>query len=526
MVIITIIKFFEMKKIINLSRVPGLFLWTVLLFIPVSCSKEAGQESPLANSSQMIKISGEDVSVATKTTLNLLVTSWVANTDFVGIYSPQAKPTSGGSAGVTNRKYIATASASSSAFSPASDNEMYWGTGTHNFYAYYPYSAAGTDATLVPISLPTAQTQVGNSSTHIGNYDFMVATPVTDATPGTEGGATTVNLRYNHVFTVLEFQIKRSSGSAKITKIKLTAPTINLSLTSGTINITTDTPGAAVPYTISSPVGTNEITLTISGGVTPTANYATTPKIYMMILPGDFSAESMTIGIEYESSGIFINNVKTGINFERGKKYVVQIDVPIDGDGNTYGTVTSAGKIWLDRNLGATQVATSSTDAAAYGDLYQWGRGSDGHQIRTPLSGTTSTLSGTDIPGHANFILATTSPWDWLSLQNGSLWQGVSGVNNPCPSGFRLPTNAELGAERASWSSNNSAGAYASPLKFTVAGHRNLSYGSLENVGSSGFYWSSTVDGTSSSSLDFFSGDAGTESSGRAFGSSVRCIKN
>jgi len=33
----------------------------------------------------------------------------------------------------------------------------------------------------------------------------------------------------------------------------------------------------------------------------------------------------------------------------------------------------------MDRNLGATQVATSSTDENSYGDLYQWGRRADGH---------------------------------------------------------------------------------------------------------------------------------------------------
>jgi len=32
------------------------------------------------------------------------------------------------------------------------------------------------------------------------------------------------------------------------------------------------------------------------------------------------------------------------------------------------------GETWMDRNLGAIQVATSSTDADSYGDLYQWGR--------------------------------------------------------------------------------------------------------------------------------------------------------
>ena len=47
------------------------------------------------------------------------------------------------------------------------------------------------------------------------------------------------------------------------------------------------------------------------------------------------------------------------------------------------------GKTWMDRNLGASQVATSSSDAAAYGDLYQWGRRADGHQCRNSPTTTT-----------------------------------------------------------------------------------------------------------------------------------------
>jgi hypothetical protein len=45
-------------------------------------------------------------------------------------------------------------------------------------------------------------------------------------------------------------------------------------------------------------------------------------------------------------------------------------------DGLDYITLESpiTGKIWLDRNLGATQAATSRTDSARYGALYQWGR--------------------------------------------------------------------------------------------------------------------------------------------------------
>jgi uncharacterized protein (TIGR02145 family) len=187
-------------------------------------------------------------------------------------------------------------------------------------------------------------------------------------------------------------------------------------------------------------------------------------------------------------------------------------------------TNPTTGKIWMDRNLGASQSATSSTDANAYGDLYQWGRRSDGHQCRT--SPTTSTLSSTDQPAHGSFILAPSSPYDWRSPQNTNLWQGVSGTNNPCPSGYRLPTDTELDAERTSWSNNNAAGAFASPLKLPVAGYRSGSGGSLLNVGTRGSYWSSTVISTFSRYLFCTSSNAVMGTSARANGSSVRCLKD
>jgi uncharacterized protein (TIGR02145 family) len=200
-------------------------------------------------------------------------------------------------------------------------------------------------------------------------------------------------------------------------------------------------------------------------------------------------------------------------------------DAKIDTTGQIWKDITSTtGEIWMDRNLGASQVATSSTDAASYGDLYQWGRGTDGHQIRT--SDTIPTLSSSDNPGHNNFILAPSSPYDWRSPQNANLWQGVSGINNPCPSGYRLPTDTELEAERASWSSNDAAGAFASPLKLPVAGYRDNSIGSLSFVGSYGYYWSSTVYGTYSQYLYFYSSNADMDIYYRVSGFSVRCIKD
>ena len=192
----------------------------------------------------------------------------------------------------------------------------------------------------------------------------------------------------------------------------------------------------------------------------------------------------------------------------------------------TFNTVIGAnGRIWMDRNLGAAQVAKSSTDANAYGDLYQWGRGADGHQSRT--SGTTSTLSNTDLPGHANFIIAPNSPYDWRSQHNNNLWQGVNGINNPCPSGYRLPTEAEWNAERLSWVSQNAEGALASPLKLPMAGGRTNARGELYNVGFYGHYWSSTGLDKHSFKLSFSSAYITSLTYFfRTFGFSCRCIKD
>ncbi len=185
----------------------------------------------------------------------------------------------------------------------------------------------------------------------------------------------------------------------------------------------------------------------------------------------------------------------------------------------------STGRTWLDRNLGAGQVATSVSDAAAYGDLYQWGRGADGHQLRT--SSTTTTLSNSNQPGNGSFILAPNDPFDWRSPQNDNLWQGVAGVNNPCPAGFRIPTDGEWQEERLSWSSNNSAGAFGSPLKLTEAGARDNGVGTIFGIGTNGYYWSSSVpDPGSARFLTFFAGNAILSGTVRATGASVRCIKD
>lgn len=200
-------------------------------------------------------------------------------------------------------------------------------------------------------------------------------------------------------------------------------------------------------------------------------------------------------------------------------------DIPITNPNDV--TNPKTGKTWMNKNLGASQVATSPTDALAFGDLYQWGRLTDGHEKRT--SSTTTTLSSSDVPGHGNFILHPNlpAPLSWNSPVNINLWQGVNGTNNPCPSGYRIPTDGELAAERLSWITPDAAGAFASPLKWTLAGNRSYVNGQIVNAGLRGSYWSSWSNGAMSSYMYINSGSSSPSNNYQtADGASVRCIKN
>lgn len=186
-------------------------------------------------------------------------------------------------------------------------------------------------------------------------------------------------------------------------------------------------------------------------------------------------------------------------------------------------TNPTTGKTWMDRNLGASKVADSLTDVNAYGDLYQWGRRSDGHQCRT--SATTTVLSSSNQPSHGNFILVNTNPFDWRNPQNINLWQGVNGINNPCPIGYRLPTETEWDTERLSWNTSSPTGAFSSFLLLTVCGARLNNNGAIVNVGNTGYYWSSTTSLIQSRHLAL-APITQNNSTTRSYALTVRCIKN
>lgn len=196
--------------------------------------------------------------------------------------------------------------------------------------------------------------------------------------------------------------------------------------------------------------------------------------------------------------------------------------VTIIGVAQTTPTVYNplTGRTWMDRNLGASAVASSINDEDSFGDLYQWGRTNDGHQLRN--SSTTNTQSSTNSPAHSNFILGNS---DWLLSPNDNLWQGQLGENNPCPEGFRLPTEEEWEAERVTWSSNDANGAFESPLKLPVGGARSRMSGAIGNIGTFVGYRTSTVIGSEVRLMGIALATTFMGSRDRADGNCIRCIQ-
>lgn len=198
-------------------------------------------------------------------------------------------------------------------------------------------------------------------------------------------------------------------------------------------------------------------------------------------------------------------------------------------------------KQFLCRNLGAAGDLYSIADALAYnaaddGDLYQWGRPTDGHEKRSSL--TTTTLATTNTPGAVGFITTNNWPNDWRSGGgNADRWtDATKAANDPCPAGYKVPSQAQWAAVV----DNNTRGTWASGFTFgdnlflPASGYRYNSDGSLSDVGGSGGYWSSTVTGDNTYFLQFsffemMPGmiDENLNASGvspRTFGWSVRCI--
>ncbi len=212
------------------------------------------------------------------------------------------------------------------------------------------------------------------------------------------------------------------------------------------------------------------------------------------------------------------------------------------GQSVTYTTVRGTdGKIWLQQNLGSTKVATSLTDSDAYGDLFQWGRWDDGHQLRnSTLSSTAPSPNNPSGLNSGNTIFysaaynsssnfwsggATSDTWSAVNASSATATNGA----DPCKAislDWRLPTVGEIDAAMTAENISEFNSALSSHLKLIPAGMKD--YSGIFSPGTRLYLWSSSASPyTGSGQHLYISGFSMlSNSASRDAGMSVRCIKD
>ena len=168
---------------------------------------------------------------------------------------------------------------------------------------------------------------------------------------------------------------------------------------------------------------------------------------------------------------------------------------------------SGSAKCWLAQNLGADRQATSAVDAteASGGWYFQFN-----HSLGYKNSGATTPVA---------WIGAFNEATDWTA------------INDPCAimlgADWRLPTSIEwTNVDNAPQPWTTHTDAYNSELKLHNAGYLALSNGTTAGRGTQGNYWSSTrASNTFGYDLQFAAASSAVISNDKAYGFSVRCLR-
>ena len=190
---------------------------------------------------------------------------------------------------------------------------------------------------------------------------------------------------------------------------------------------------------------------------------------------------------------------------------------------------------WATRNLAAQGAFVNNPED--YGGLFQWGRKGDGHEQRT--SSVTINYSENDTPGHGSFIITTDfTNYDWMWSGRNDLWNLGSetvpekAANDPCPAGWRVPTNTEFSSLRVVevYETRNGIngvvfGRGDNSIFLPSTGYRDYDMGYLHHANYSGYYWSSTAMGYYTNSSLYFSTVESFYPDWRTYRSNGYCVR-
>ncbi|OPC04830.1 hypothetical protein BAS09_03845 [Elizabethkingia ursingii] len=300
-----------------------------------------------------------------------------------------------------------------------------------------------------------------------------------------------LDIIFKHQFSQINTTIDASSTGYTISAINAVIdshyPNANIELSNANITRTGNTENA--------PISFSALNSSLLIGAPRIVNASTDT--------GSLIISSITIGSQTKNNLTAFSNLK----IIPGTKYNLKLTItPVDGPLVRLGVFSMrvGGKVWMRHNLGADtnlDPDQSPTVSGLIGNYYQFGRAN----VVATVNSTNGAISG----------------WNTTQAPDGSWNSGtdanpVKTSNDPCPSGWRIPTRTEIQqlidntivSNIGTWTNSstvNTIGAakvfisktnHNAKLTFPATGYRTANNGTLAWRGGSGDYWSSVVTGS------------------------------
>lgn len=422
------------------------------------------------------------------------------------------------------------------------------------FYPDFDVNDVIYDGTKITYNVPLQQTFVAGS---FGNGAMPMA--------ACRAAGSTTALSFDNLFGVLKLQLKGAAGET-VTSITVTSDKV----LNGAADVSIGALGNSI--TLSDTDDENK-TVTLDCG--DNGKELSTENIteFLIALPPNATSEKHSLEITVNTKlgnaeKSYTLNTEQAISAGKIKKMpVIDFSIAYIENGVYYGDGIALPKsadgtetlIWAPVNCGYDE-------SHKYGLLYQWGRKyGQGYDDETPAvvlmnEQLTSADAGSSYDNKNNFYHGY---GDWLNPAVDNLWyndtQGATSKKtqyDPCPEGWRVPTNAELitlvngltedGSKSGLssqwttiedqndkyygmigfWAYGNTTEKSGNKIFLPAAGSRNTYINApAQSRGEVANYCSSSVDGTYMRVLSIQSYQVSSYINFRAHGRSVRCVK-